>query len=115
MKNFISNGKTVLLTVPAGGVVSGQMVLFGTKPVICVTDGAEGDVIAAMTSGVYSLPKAAPLVMAAGDIVYFDEADAELNKTASGNTKVGYVTKAALSADTTVEVFVTDEPNAVGA
>ena len=106
MKNFISNGKTVLLTVPAGGVASGQMVLFGTKPVVCVVAGVENDVIAVNTSGVYLLPKAAPLVMAQGDIVYFDEADAELNKTAVGNTHVGYVVKAALSADTEVEVYV---------
>jgi predicted RecA/RadA family phage recombinase len=48
--------------------------------------------------------KAAPLVLAAGAKVYWDEADQNVNATSTDNTLCGYVSKPALSADTTVEI-----------
>lgn len=115
MKNFISNGKTLLVTVPAGGLLSGQGYLVGTKLVVCVTDGAEGDVIAGNTSGEYELPKEAPLVINQGDTLYWDNTAKKLTKTALGNTQCGYATAGALSADTTVKVYISNISNPVGA
>jgi len=52
--------------------------------------------------GPVEFPKEAPLVIAAGDVVYWVAAAGNVNKTASGNTKSGICTQAAASADTVV-------------
>lgn len=112
MKNFLQNGKTMLITVPAGGLVSGQPYVEGSKLVICVTDGAENDIIAANTSGVYSLAKKAAEAIAQGVPVYWDETEEEITATASGNVFAGYAHAAAAGADT--EIAVALAPNASG-
>lgn len=55
--------------------------------------------------GRVTFPKAAPLVINVGDNVYWDAADGNLNKSATGNTMCGFCIAAAASADTTVDIF----------
>lgn len=102
MKNFVSQGDTLTLTAPAGGVLSGVAVLIGTNIFgVPVTDADAGDVFALKTSGVYeNQPKAAGAAWAEGDAVYWDNVAKNFTKTSAGNTRVGAAVVAALSGDT---------------
>jgi predicted RecA/RadA family phage recombinase len=65
-----------------------------------VSDGALGALAAG--GGVYLCAKEAPLVIAVGDKVYWDAVNNNIDKT-NTNKPFGFATKAAASADTTVE------------
>jgi predicted RecA/RadA family phage recombinase len=65
--------------------------------------------------GKVTLDKAAPLVIGLGDIVYWDEADGNVNKSSSGNTMCGFCIAAAESADTTVDIFLFPDLTNLGA
>lgn len=101
--NMIQDGRLLTVTAPAI-VVSGQFVKVGSLFGVAQSDAASGADVVIDTGGVYTLPKAAPLVIAAGDPVYWDVADANFNKTASGNWYCGVCAVAAASADTTFAV-----------
>lgn len=103
MKNFIEKGKTINLLVPNGGYVSGEAVLVGDKLVICVTGGAEGETIAAMTCGVFKLNKAG-VAIAQGEKLYYDETNAVVTNVVPGNVFIGYAHAAALIGGATVDV-----------
>lgn len=59
-----------------------------------------------------SLPKTTPLVITAGDALYWDDSGRELTKTAAGNHHVGLAPVAALSGatTTTVQLFPPGRP-----
>jgi predicted RecA/RadA family phage recombinase len=102
MKNYGSQGDTLTLTVPAGGVSSGVPVLIGAGIFgVPVTDGAVGDSFALKMSGVFTdMPKAAGAAWAEGDYVYWDNTAKNFTKTSASNTRVGVAVAAAQSADT---------------
>lgn len=52
--------------------------------------------------GPVEFPKEASLAVAVGEVCYWVAANGNVNKTASGNTKVGICVKAAGASDTTV-------------
>lgn len=54
--------------------------------------------------GPVEFPKEAALAVGAGEVCYYVAANGNCNKTASGNTKVGICTEAALAAATVVLV-----------
>jgi predicted RecA/RadA family phage recombinase len=66
-------------------------------------------------TGKVTLPKAAPLVIGVGDIVYWDVADGNVNKSSSGNTMCGFCIAAAASADTTVDIYLFPDLTNLGA
>ena len=72
-KNFVQPGSTVTLVAPAGGVLSGQAVLFDSLFGVVAYDAIEGAEVEVTVDGVWDLPKAAG-VIAAGAPVFFDEA-----------------------------------------
>lgn len=104
-KNHVQPGAIMPWTNGTGSdVSSGDVVLVGTRVGIAlgdIADGAEGQV--AITE-VWEVPKAAPLVIDQGDLVYWDAADGNVNKTATDNTLAGFAFEAAVSAATTVKV-----------
>ena len=93
MKNYIQPGNTLTLTAPAE-ITSGNVVAIGSIIGVANGDAANGAPVDVDTVGVFRLPKVSALALAAGDVVYFDAATKLVNKTASGNTKLGVATEA---------------------
>jgi len=65
--------------------------------------------------GKVTLPKNTSLAIAVGDIVYWDVADGELNKSSSGNTMCGFCVAGAATADETVDIFLFPDLTNMGA
>lgn len=101
MKNFIQEECSITIPAPAA-VTSGKLVVVGSLVGVCSTDAANGADVAIQTEGVYSYAKAASLAISVGDKLYYDSANDQLTKTASGNTLVGVGVKAAASSDAEV-------------
>ena len=57
MKNTIAQGDVLPYVVPAGGVISGGLVLVGSLVGVAVTTGAEDDVVSVNIKGVYEVAK----------------------------------------------------------
>ncbi|MFG1319841.1 DUF2190 family protein [Xanthobacter autotrophicus] len=101
MKNFVQHGDTLDLTAPSGGVISGTAYLIGALFGVAVVSADAGVTFPLRVVGVYILPKATGEAWAEGAVLYWDNTNKRLTTTASGNTKVGMVASAALSAATT--------------
>lgn len=86
-------------TIPAGTVVA-----FSTRVGIAAADIPAGTVGGLATEGVFSVPKAASLAVAAGDAVYYNATNDNFDKTASGGIAAGYAAAAAAADDTVVAV-----------
>ena len=108
-KNFVQEGCFLTVTAPAA-VSSGDFVKVGNIFGVAQSDAESGADVVIRTDGVHSLPKAAPLAISQGDAVYWDVADGEFNKTASGNWFCGVAVAAAASADTTVDIRLNATP-----
>lgn len=92
MKNYVQRGDTLTLTAPAE-IVSGDVVAVGSIIGVANGDAANGASVDVDTVGVFRLPKTSALAINAGDVVYWDAANSVVNKTASGNTKLGVATE----------------------
>lgn len=78
----------------------------GTESVWALGDIANSAAGELAIAEVWQLPKVAPLVIDQGDLVYWDAADGNLNKTATDNTLAGFAFAGAASAATTVAVKI---------
>lgn len=105
MKNYIQDGTALDVIVPAA-VVSGQAVLYGKMLGVHVSDAALNEETVAHFKGVHSVPKVGATAMAFGAELYWDDAAKNLTTVAAGNTFVGYCAKAALAADTHVNILL---------
>jgi predicted RecA/RadA family phage recombinase len=103
MKNYIQPGDTLTLTAPAA-ILSGGVVIVGSIIGVANGDADNGAPVDVDTVGVFTLSKVSALAIAAGDVVYYDSATKLVNKTASGNTKLGVATEAAANPSATVAV-----------
>lgn len=113
--NYVQPGSILTVAAPAA-VSSGELVKVGSIFGVAITDAANGASVAIQTDGVHSLPKAAPLAISAGDALYWDVADEELNKTAADNWFIGVAAEAAAEAATTVNIRLNGSmPAAAGA
>jgi predicted RecA/RadA family phage recombinase len=104
MLNFIQQGNVITAIAPSGGVLSGQGLIYGSFFGVCAIDAVAGAETELAVTGVFSLPKVSPLVINAGDKVYWDDTAKLITKTASGNSLVGAATEAAASTAPTVRV-----------
>lgn len=102
MKNYIQPGKSIDITAPAGGVVSGQITVIGSLIGVSNQNAAEGEPAVLDTEGVFEVPKTSALAVAVGDKLYWDNTNKVVNKTASGNTLVGTAVSAAANPSSTV-------------
>lgn len=103
MKNYVQPGNTLTLTAPAA-VSSGDVVLVGAIIGVANGDAGNGDPVDLDTVGVFTLPKTAALAINAGDVVYWDATNSVVNKTASGNTKLGVATESVPNPSAAVSV-----------
>lgn len=105
MRNYVQNGD--ILTVPAPrDLASGEGCLirglFGVSSGKVLT-GDDADLV---TRGVFTLPKATG-ALDIGQVVYWDDTAKKVTGTASGNTRIGLATSAALSGAATAAVKLT--------
>jgi predicted RecA/RadA family phage recombinase len=106
MKNIISNGKTVDVTL-SGAKSSGDFHVEGaTLGGVLSNGGVSGDVVSMRINGVFSLPKETPLVMTKGDKLYWVSGNSNFNKTSTGNKLRGICMKDASSGDAFVELLL---------
>ncbi len=103
MKNFVQRGDTLDVTA-AAAVASGDVVVIGSIIGVSNVDAEIGDSFALDVVGVFTLPKTSALAISVGDVLYYDAANKVVNKTASGNTKIGVAVTAAANPSASVNV-----------
>ena len=101
--NFVQPGETLTLAAPAD-VLSGAGVLIGSIFGIAQGNALSGALVDINTQGVWTMPKVSALAIAVGDVLYFDNATKLVNKTSSGNTRIGLAVTAAANPSATVRV-----------
>jgi len=104
MKNYIQNGDMITVTVPVGGVTSGQGLLVGSLFGIVATTAAEGEATEIATTGVFDLSKDAATVIDPDDRVAWDNTAKEITQLGVGLYPVGIAVTAAGNGTTTVRV-----------
>lgn len=116
MKSAVSDGKIMEYANAGSAIASGDVVVLpsgiGVAMVDIAATSGKGSVA---LEGVFSLAKEAPLVIAQGDKLYWDNSAKKLTKTASGNRPAGIAWLAALSADTSVQVKLDPQESGVAA
>jgi predicted RecA/RadA family phage recombinase len=102
MKKYVSDGHTVTVTAPAGGVTSDVPVLIGTNLFgVPVASAAVGETFGLKVNGIYEdMPKDTAAAWAEGDLLYWDNTAKKFTKTTAGNTKAAVAVAAALIGDT---------------
>jgi predicted RecA/RadA family phage recombinase len=90
--------------IAAGDVVKIGPIVGVVQRGVTAADIALGRRATVYVAGVVTMPKAAPLAISQGDAVYWDVADANVNKTLSGNTFCGHAFEDAASAATSGQV-----------
>lgn len=103
MKNYVQRGDTLSIPAPAD-IASGEVVISGSIIGVAAGDALTGETVDVSTVGVFDLPKVSALAISVGDIVYYDTATDLVNKTSSGNTKVGVAVTAAANPSASVNV-----------
>jgi predicted RecA/RadA family phage recombinase len=104
MKNYIQPSRTLTVTAPAGGVVSGQGVLIGTLFGIAQYDAVEGAEVEILTEGVVEVPKTSALQIDVGDRLFWDATNKVVNKTATAQICVGIAVSAAANPSASVRI-----------
>lgn len=102
MKNYVTKGNTLIITAPAAGLISGQLLRVGSLVVVASCSAVEGEQVAAHNTGVYLVTKDSGVTILQGEELYFVDATGTVNKTSDGNTFAGYAYEDSTSADTTV-------------
>ena len=106
MRNYVQEGDTIVATVPAGGVTSGQFILIGAVGGVAVNNYAAGESGVFNAGGVYELPKASSGAITQGAKLYWDNTNKVFTTTASGNTFMGYAWEAAADGAVVVNVAI---------
>lgn len=94
--------QSVDLTVPSGGVTKGQMDLIEAMVGVWAETKDAGETCAFIfQADKIAVPKGtgSTSIFAAGQKVYFDHADANVNESSGGNTLCGRALEVALAAD----------------
>ena len=114
-KNYVQEGRYLEVTAPAA-VSSGDLVKVGSIFGVAQGDAASGATVVIDTQGVHTLAVASAVVVGIGDALYWDVADANFNKTASGNWYLGVAVTAAGNSVTEAQVRLNGaQPAAAGA
>lgn len=104
-QNHVQEGKIMAWTNDTGSdVASGDVVKVGNRVGVALGDIASTEEGSVAMSEVFEVPKVAALAVTAGDDLYWDVLDGNMNKTASGNTLAGYAFADAAADATTVKI-----------
>ena len=104
MQNYIAPGKSITVTAPTGGVMSGDGVLIGTLFGIAQYDAAEGAEVEILTEGVVEIGKTSALAIAVGDRLFWDGTNKVVNKTATAQICVGVAVSTTANPSDTVKM-----------
>jgi predicted RecA/RadA family phage recombinase len=104
MKAYVQPGRSLTVSAPAGGVLSGQGVLIGTLFGIAQVDAVEGAEVQILTEGVVEVPKTSALQIDVGDRLFWDATNKVVNKTATAQLCVGVAVSAAANPSGTVRI-----------
>jgi predicted RecA/RadA family phage recombinase len=103
MKNFTAPGNMVSIAAPAGGVLSGQVVILANIVGIAACDAAAGAPVELAVEGIFSLAKTPADVLTAGGIAKV----AAGVVGAAGTMAIGWIVANAAAGSTTVLVRLT--------
>ena len=101
-KNYIQPGRVVTVAAPTGGVSSGDGVLIGSLFGVAQRDAVESEDVELLTEGVVEIPKTSALAISAGDRLFWDDTNKEVNKTATAQSCVGVAVSDAANPSATV-------------
>jgi predicted RecA/RadA family phage recombinase len=88
MQNYLGDGDVLTIIAPTA-VVSGQPLLIGAMFGVCLASAAQGQPVEFWLKGVYQLPKNSTEVWTQGVGLYWDNTNAFVTLTSSGNTRIG--------------------------
>ena len=109
--NIRPDARSLPMPVPyVGGILSGQGMMVSAFFGIAAADALQNVVVECEVIGEFEITKEAPLVIAQGVRVFWDNTNRSITLTATANFQVGICTVAALSADTTVRVWLNRVP-----
>ena len=103
MKNYVQVGDTITVSAPSA-VSSGDYVVVGAIRGVAAYDAAQGEPVEVATEGVFTLPKVAADVVAAGDLLYWTGTACTKTAGTGGKPLVGVAVKAAGNGAATVDV-----------
>jgi predicted RecA/RadA family phage recombinase len=103
-KNLVQPGKSLPVSAPAGGVLSGQGVLIGALFGIAQYDAIEGAEVEILTEGVVEIDKTLALQIDVGDRLFWDATNKVVNKTATAQVCVGIAVSAAANPSASVRM-----------
>jgi predicted RecA/RadA family phage recombinase len=98
--NYASEGATLEMVAPSGGVVSDVGYVIGAAFVVALTSAPENGLFRCARVGKWRLPKAADVsgkAFAQGEAVFWDNVAKKVDKTDPANFKIGVVESAAAS------------------
>lgn len=101
-KNKFQDGKVIDVPAPAGGVLSGDLVVIGGLVGVALNDKAEGETANVEIEGVWELPKKTTDNVGVGVELFYDATAKNLTVTATSNTYAGIASAAAGSGADTV-------------
>jgi predicted RecA/RadA family phage recombinase len=104
--NYVQDGVHVEFTAPSGGVNGNAVVILNNMFGVALLDAVSGATSQLGIGGVWDIakPNAVSTSMAVGAFVYYDATNAVATASATSNTKLGVVVRAASNTDTTVRV-----------
>jgi predicted RecA/RadA family phage recombinase len=108
MKGYIQHGKSLTLTAPVGGVVSGAGLFIGSSFGVAVISAPAGQDFEFLTEGVVILPKATGEAFTEGQLLFWN--GAALTGIAQSSGRVGFATAAAATAATAAIVKLCAPP-----
>lgn len=103
MKNFVQPGWNDSDMIAPYALTSGQGFLDGTEFAVASNVAAIGAAVVGVTTGVFTLPKAA-VAITRKTKAYWDNAARLVTNVSAGNTQIGVFQKAALAGAATVDV-----------
>lgn len=110
MKTLRANGHTIDYTNDTAALIpAGTVVVLTAMAGIAIADIAPGETGALTTEEVHELPKDNTIAFALGARAFWNEANSNLVDTATGNTYMGRVWRAAETADETMLVKLNHE------
>lgn len=103
MKNYVQPGDVLTLTAPYA-VNSGDGLLVGSIFAVATATAANGAVVEAKTTGVFTLTAVTADTAALGAKAYWDNAAKKVTTTVGSNTYIGVFVVAKTGSDTTATV-----------
>ena len=101
---YVQPGNQIDIIAPSGGVTVDVGVLIGNLFGVAQTTAAATETASILTEGVVEIAKTSALAIAVGDLIYWDDTNKVVNKTASSQKLVGIAVEAAANPSATVKV-----------